>query len=765
MSIVGLTCVLLALVAALLGIMYLLQRRELAAIDLVSQQVQRIAIGGSMNGRVEVSNEGHEVSLLATAVNHLLTRVTTAAVPERASPLLFAELADRIHEAVLVHGDTILHANRQFATLIGVDPAQLTGRRLGDMVPPEYADLVNSNIAGRLAGEPAAERYEIEMNGLSGQLTRLEITSTVIEYEGSRALLMTGVEILPTMTVRQLPALVDDSRPGGRGALALDALSEAVLTTDGSGCIDYMNPAAVQLTGVESSQYLGRPVAEVIKLVDEADGRQLRDPVQHALTHGPASGNTKALLLSRANGPESAVELSAAPLPGVHSGTVLMLRDVTEQRGLARKISYQATHDALTGLHNRREFERRVGESIESAHRGEGHHVLCFLDLDRFKTVNDTSGHLAGDSMLRELARLLRESVRDSDVVGRLGGDEFGMLLVGCPLDKARQIADDVCRKVGEYRFVWKDRLFDVGVSVGLVEISRESGSVEDMLAAADAACYVAKKEGAGRVAVYSARDEALARHNGEIHWLQRLQSALKENRFHLYHQTIVPSSVDDTAGPRLEVLVRLSDETGRDVAPAEFMRAAERHKLMRLVDRWVVQTTLNALSRGDFMLLPQQSVSINISAQTLADEQFLEFVVECLDRTGVSPRHLCFEIGEAAVSANMEAARRFVGVLHGMGCEFALDDFGSDVGSFSRLRNLPLDYLKIDGTLMRNLARDSINQAMVTAMIKLARSMKFKVIAEQVEDIQAADFVRHLGVDYLQGYAIGVPHPFPAEA
>ncbi len=763
MSIVGLTCVLLALVAALLGVMYLLQRRELAAIDHVSQQVQRIAIGGSMNGRVEVANDSHEVSLLATAVNHLLKRVATAGVAEHTTSRLFAELADRIHEAVLVHGDTILHANRQFANLIGVERAQLTGRKLGDMVPPEYAELVNSNIANRLAGEPAAERYEIEMAGLSGDITRLEITSTVIDYEGARALLMTGVEILPTMTVRRLPALMEEPGPGGRGALALDALAEAVLTTDSRGCIDYMNPAAVRLTGMESSQCLGRPLAEVVRLVDEADGRQLRDPLQHALSQ--ASGvPAKALLLPR-GGAESAVELSAAPLPGPQAGSVLMLRDVTEQRGIARQISYQATHDALTGLFNRREFERRVVEAIDTARRGEGHHVLCYLDLDRFKAVNDTSGHLAGDSMLRELARLLRESVRDSDVVGRLGGDEFGMLLMGCPLDKARQIADDVCRKVSEYRFVWKDRLFDVGASIGLVEISHESGSVEDMLAAADAACYVAKKEGTGRVAVYSARDEALARHSGEIHWLHRLQSALKENRFHLYHQTIVPTNVDEVAGPRLEVLVRLSDDAGRDVAPAEFMRAAERHKLMRLVDRWVVQTTLTALSRGDIAIQPQQSVSINISAQTLADEQFLEFVVECLDRTGVSPRQLCFEIGEAAVSANMDAARRFIGVLHGIGCEFALDDFGSDVGSFSRLRNLPLDYLKIDGALMRNLAQDSINQAMVTAMIKMARSMKFKVIAEQVEDTQAAEFVRRLGVDYLQGYAISVPRPFPAAA
>jgi diguanylate cyclase (GGDEF)-like protein len=385
--------------------------------------------------------------------------------------------------------------------------------------------------------------------------------------------------------------------------------------------------------------------------------------------------------------------------------------------------------------------------------------VLCCLDLDRFKIVNDTSGHLAGDSMLREVAKLLRDAVRDSDTVARLGGDEFGTLLVGCPLEKARQIADDVCRAVGEYRFAWKDRIFNVGVSVGLVEISRESGTLEELLAAADTACYVAKKQGSGQVVVYSARDEALARHTGEIQWLQRLQGALKENRFHLYHQVIVQAP-GVTGGPAMEVLIRLRDEAGHELPPVEFIRAAERYGLMGLVDRWVVQTTLTALGRGAIPVPADRSVAINISGQTLGDVQFLEFVVDCLDSTGVTPAQVCFEITESAVVANLDHARRFIGVLHGMGCQFALDDFGSGVGSFSNLKNLPLDYLKIDGSFMRNLARDPVNQTMVTAMIKLARTLNFKVIAEQVEDTAALDAARRIGVDYLQGYALGRPQP-----
>jgi diguanylate cyclase (GGDEF)-like protein len=384
--------------------------------------------------------------------------------------------------------------------------------------------------------------------------------------------------------------------------------------------------------------------------------------------------------------------------------------------------------------------------------------MLCYLDLDRFKIVNDSSGHLAGDSMLRDVAKLLRDQVRDSDTVARLGGDEFGMLLVGCPLDKARQIADDVCRVVSGYRFVWHDRVFNVGVSIGLIELGREAGTVEQLLAAADSACYVAKKQGAGRVSVYSARDEALARGSGEIEWLQKLQGAIKEERFALYYQPIVAAYGSDTEGPSMEVLLRMLDESGHEIAPGEFVQAAERFRLMASVDRWVVQTTLQALARNAFQLARDRCVAINISGQTLGDPQFLEFVVECLDSTGVSPGQVCFEISESAVISNLENARRFVGVLHGMGCKFTIDDFGSGVGSFSSLKNLELDYLKLDGSFMRNLARDTVSQTMVTAMIKLARTLNFKIIAEQVEDSAALDVARKMGVDFVQGFVIARP-------
>ena len=767
MSAVAVLCILLALAVVILLWRNALQRRELHDVNQVSQQLQRIAIGGSLAGRVESASSKPELSALITAINHLLTRAAAEGDEGRVTPKLFAELGERIHEAVLVHRDVILYSNRQFAALIGADRVDLAGRRLGDLVAPEYAELVHENIRRRLSGEPAAERYEVEVLGRDGQVSRLEITSARVDYDGGSALLVTGVEILPTQTVEALRIRTDGDSTAY--LLALNSLAEAVIATDVEGHITYINPAAARLTATPADQAAGRTLEEIVGLVDETDRHPLPDPVRQALTSGAAvTLGRRALLISRADTSEHSIELSATPMrtaAGEQVGTVVLLHDVSEQRGLARQMSYQATHDALTGLVNRREFERRLEEAIEIGHRGDGQHVLCYLDLDRFKVVNDTSGHLAGDSMLREVAKLLRDAVRDSDTVGRLGGDEFGMLLMGCPLEKARQIADDVCRAVGDHRFVWRDRIFNIGVSVGLVEISRESGTIEELLTAADSACYVAKKQGTGRVAVYSARDEALARHTGEIQWLQKLQSALKESRFQLFYQPIVPAYGTDGGGPAMEVLIRLQEEDGSHAPPAEFLRAAERYRLMGLVDRWVVQTTLAALGRGAIPVSSDRCVAINISGQTLADSQFLEFVVECLDSTGVTPAQVCFEISETAVVANLDHARRFVGVLHGMGCQFALDDFGSGVGSFSNLKSLPLDYLKIDGSFIRNLARDSVNQAMVTAMIKLARTLNFKVIAEQVEDSAALEAARRIGVDFVQGYAIARPQPLPLAA
>ncbi|HEX4153002.1 MAG TPA: EAL domain-containing protein [Steroidobacteraceae bacterium] len=747
-----------AILAAGVIVLLTLKRRQERAVDEISRQISKLTRQENAAGRIGLEGKPPALGQLGGAVNQLLESLQERGAKLADREQLFQRLVETVHDAVLVHRNGILSANARFLAMLGLSAPDVIGKPLTDFVTPEYVDLVDNNLRRRLAGEPAAETYEVELVGTHGEVTRVELSSTLIDCAGEAALLLTALEMLP------------GSRPSGtasrpRAMVTLDAMGESVITVDADGHIDYINTSAEALLGQTFDQVVGKSFADVASLVDETDRRSLGDPVRKALaTGGRVTMGRRAVLVPSSASPERSVEISVTPLKSDAKetlGLVLVMHDTSELRGLTRQMTYQASHDALTGLVNRREFERRLREAMDAAQTGDVAHALCYLDLDRFKVVNDTCGHTAGDNMLREVATILKDAVRDSDTAGRIGGDEFALLLVGCPLEKARQIADDVVRAVDDYRFVWKDKIFNIGVSIGLVEIGRGGGSIEDIINSADSACYVAKKQGGVHVHVYSAREEASARHSGEIHWLQKLQGALRDNRFELYYQPIVHAHSSVSNGPALEVFVRLEGENGQPAAPpAEFIRAAERYRLMPHVDRWVVQAVLSALGRGGMKLPPDRSVAINISGQTLGDSEFLEFVVDCFDHTGANPADICFEVTESAVVANLDHARRFIAVLHGMGCEFALDDFGSGLSSFSTLKTLPMDYLKIDGSFISNLAVDTVNQAMVGAMIELSRTLNFRVVAEQVEDQLSLDAVREMGIDFAQGFIIGRPQP-----
>jgi diguanylate cyclase (GGDEF)-like protein/PAS domain S-box-containing protein len=745
------------LLAALLAVLLVVRLRELDRVRELGERLAAVAAAGEFSEPLAPESAGGLAAEVAQNAERLVARLRgeTAARAEREA--LYRRLAEAMHEGLAVERDGIRLANARFAELCGASsPAELFGRPLTDLVHPDFRELLAAQLHRFRADQPALQRLEVELPAVDGRAARVELAMAPLSFEGEPALLVSAIEMTPAP--REPVA-----RPHSTAWEALDALGEGVITTDLQGRIVYVNRAAGALVGRAAAEANGRTLFEVIELVEEGDRKALGDPVRQCLTTGGrVQGGRRGVVVAGDGDGERSIELSVSPLrdaAGELAGTVIALRDVTDLRGITRQMSYQASHDGLTGLVNRREFERRLQESLEEAHAGGSRHVLCYLDLDRFKAVNDECGHSAGDGMLREVAGLIKGAVRDSDTVGRLGGDEFGILLAGCPLEKARQIADDVVRSVGEFRFVWKDKIFAIGVSVGLVEISRESGSLEDLLGAADSACYVAKKRG-GHVHVYSARDEAAARGRGEIHWLQRLQSALRDGRFDLHAQPIVAVDADAARGPGLEVLLRLRDDDGGFVTPAEFMPAAERYRLMPYVDRWVVQDALAKFASGVLKPPPGRSLCINLSGQTLGDASFLEFVVECLDRTRVAPDQVCFEVTENSVITNIEHARRFIDVLHDMGCQFALDDFGRGLSSFANLKNLRLDYLKIDGYFIRNLASDSVNQAMVTAMIRMARSLNFQIVAEHVEDAAAAESARRMGVDFLQGYQTGRPQP-----
>jgi diguanylate cyclase (GGDEF)-like protein/PAS domain S-box-containing protein len=716
----------------------------------------RIAVNGRLSPFVDI----------AASVNRLLDRGEEKAPPPPAPEAppdpyagLFLALADTLPEVALIHTDTILFANPAAGDLFGVDAATLVGKPIADLLRPAYRALMRKHIADHLEATEPLQPMEAQLISGDDRGLWVELYSKRLEFRGENAFLTVAHDITHR---KSLEASL------GRGKLqariTLESIGEGVITTDLNGTIDYLNEAAEQLLGGTRSAGLGKRLLDLLTLVDEVDRSSLGDPVAKCLSERKRiSLGRRALLLSKQAEREFSTELTASPIRGPDgqtAGCVVIFHDVSEVRGLAREMSYQASHDALTGLVNRAEFERRLGAALDSA-RGEGvSHVVSYLDLDRFKLVNDSSGHIAGDNLLREISALLKQRVRDSDTVARVGGDEFAMLLAGCPLDKARQIADDICQAVSDHKFAWQDRAFDIGVSIGLVEVGKDSGSAEGVLSAADSACYVAKQQGRGRIHVYSTRDEVLARERGEIQWLQKLQRALKENEFELYVQPIVALAGRTQVGPAAEILLRMRDESGASILPSHFLGSAERYQLMSHIDRWVVQAALTAIAGGAPHLPNGRTCGINLSAQTLGDDDFLEFVVDVLDHTGVDPEKICFEIRESAVVSQLDQAQRFINVLHGIGCRFALDNFGSGIGSFANLKHLSLDYLKIDGVYTHDVENDSVNREMVSAMVKLARTLDFRVVAEQVEDQASFEALRGLGVDFVQGYVVEKPRP-----
>ncbi len=732
------------------------RRRILARVSRLNEETLEASRDASVGHRLTIPNHP-ETAQLAHTVNRLFD-----ALGERDEKILdrdrlFQDFARTLPEVVIIHDEKILLANESAASLVGLEPAQLVGREIADLVKPAYRALFRKTVAKRLAGEDAPRRIEMQL--INGNQTGLwvEAQSSNIDFRGHTVILTVARDVSHRKSLE-----VSLSRSKRQAQYTLESISEGVITTDNDGRIDYMNLAAETLVGTNRDDASGHRIGELFQLVDDADRRPLGDPVDRCLAmRRRVNMGRRAVLVTIDGEHEHSVELTASPVRGPSnsiSGTVVVFHDVGELRGLTRKMSYQATHDPLTGLINRREFERRLDEAMDSAHAEEAVHMLFYMDLDRFKAVNDSCGHMAGDNMLREVAALIKDQVRDSDFVGRLGGDEFGSLLIGCPIDKARQIATDICNAIADYRFVWKDKIFNIGISVGLVEISHASGTLQDVMSAADSACYMAKQQGRGQVHIYSARDEAVARERGDIQWLRQLQTALHEDSFELAVQPIIAMRGKTDSGPAIEVLIRLNDGRSRSTETAEFLKPAERYQMMPQIDRWVINATLAAISGGEIKLAGRRSCAINLSGQTLGDEAFLGFVVDALDRSGVAPSSICFEVTETAILSNVQQAQRFIEVLHGIGCEFSLDDFGSGLGSFSSLKHLPIDYLKIDGTYTRNLQTDLVNQEMVSAMVKLARTMEFQIVAEQVEHQEDFDWLRDIGVDFVQGHFIEAP-------
>ena len=549
--------------------------------------------------------------------------------------------------------------------------------------------------------------------------------------------------------------------------VTLHAIGDGVITTDADGRVEYMNPAAEEYTGWNCEEARGRPLDVVYDVVDEQTGQPLPFAVDNEQQPQGARGITVKLV--GRGGSSCAVRDSCAPIhdrKGKMVGRVVVFHDVSQIHAMAQQLTWQASHDPLTGLINRREFERCLGGLVESARADGKQHALMYMDLDNFKTVNDTCGHAAGDELLRQLTTVMLSKMRGSDTLGRVGGDEFAGLLESCPLDQGMRIANGLREAVRDFRFIWQDKTFGVGISIGLVPIDAESGGVSRLLATADSICYEAKSKGRDRVQVYRPSDGKASSQRGELQVVSQINHAFELGSFRLYRQKIVALGAANESEPHYEILVRMIDRAGNLIPPSGFMPAAERYNLLSSIERWVISSLVEFLheqfEHGDItreqVALSNAFYAVNLSAVSIMDASFPEFVRKLLTRFNLPRGLLCFEVTETTAISNLTKAAQLMHELKGMGCRFALDDFGIGMSSFAYLKYLPVDYIKIDGVFIRDIEADPMDHAIVEAINRIAHILGLKTVAEFVEDAATLERLRALGVDYAQGYFIAKP-------
>lgn len=602
----------------------------------------------------------------------------------------------------------------------------------------------------------------VDINGnvlvASGQHTKSLVAAVALHEHG--AVVDGNESILFITAIPQSEIKLDDfdatqgvSQAGAKHAKSLGEVRVELSRTNTTMRKNRLliNSLLITLLGLVASTFLAlrmsKEVTDPITRLAEAVGKMSKGNLDVSVE--VASSGELATL-------ESGFNVMASTIKAAHENMQERILEATA------KLAYQASHDMLTGLANRREFEGRLERALQSAKQHERIHALCYMDLDQFKIVNDTCGHGAGDELLRRLTVLLQHCVRDRDTLARLGGDEFGVLLENCPISKAHEVAELILQTVQDFRFAWKDKTFVIGVSIGLVEISRESESVASILSSADASCYAAKDKGRNRVHVYRTEDTELLRRHGEMQWVSRITQALEQDRFRLYYQSIVPLDSSRNEEIHFEVLLRMLDENDRLIPPMAFIPAAERYLQMPAIDRWVIKNTFRlchdaceAHRVGGF-----STCTINLSGASLCDEHFLKFVQEQFMEYNVPPDSICFEITETAVISNLSEAIQLINQLKKLGCRFSLDDFGSGLSSFTYLKNLPVDYLKIDGAFVKDMAHDPIDFAMVEAINKIGQVMGLQTIAEFVESETILQRLKEIGVDYVQGFWIEEPRP-----
>src|SRR6267154_927692 len=675
----------------------------------------------------------------------------------RSSEAKFRGLFESIAEGVYQSGRNgrLLSVNPAFVAMLGYRSAEEL-YALPSAAALYWNPADRAEFTRRVESEGAIRDAEFLMRRRDGQQLVILENARPMRDGAGRILGYEGTIADITERKRAEQAMFAEKE---RAQVTLQSIGDAVISTDAAGRIEYINPVAETLTAWSLAEARGQQIGAVLKLVNELT----RQPIENSLTGalgraGSGAPTDHSVLITRA-GHEVAIQESAAPIcdrQGQVIGAVVVFHDVTRERRLKRALAWQASHDALTGLINRREFDNRLHAALLSAQRGEGSYALLYIDLDQFKVVNDTCGHQAGDRLLRDVTGLLQTRVRASDTIARLGGDEFGVLLEGCTLDQATRIAEGVRQAIRDYRFMWGASTLSVGASVGVVQIKAETENVASIMSAADIACYAAKDEGRNRIHVYE-QDGVSHRHR-EMHWVARVTRAVEENRLELFFQPIVRIGAHD-APTFHELTIRLRDDDGRLVPPSEFIPAAERYNVMSIIDRWVVTRAVALLKERQLSGIPLPLLAVNLSGTSLNEQSFVDFVLHGVAEPALAGA-LCFEITETAAVTSLSNARYLMGELKRRGCKFALDDFGTGVSSFVYLKTLPVDFLKIDGQFISHIAEDPVNRSMVEAIGKVGSALGIATVAECVETEAVLAELKRIGVDFAQG--IYLAHPLP---
>ena len=668
-------------------------------------------------------------------------------------------MLDTIDSLVIVmdRSGQIVLFNKACEHLTGYLANEVIGKDVRDLlVPPEMRESVK-NVFKSLRAKDFPRSHRHEWLTKNGERRMIEWSNSAIANDQGdiEFIMATGLDITD-----RLKKETELRRLNSNIQLVLNSAGEGIFGLDIDGNCTFINRAGQEILGYTAEELLGNPIhdlthhtyadgshypgdkCEIRKVIENRTGIRVNDEI-----------------MWRKDGTSFPAEYSAYPIIEEDdiTGSVVVFRNVTDEHAMVKKMNYLASHDALTGLANRYAFERKLQYVLENT--DERHqHTLCYFDLDQFKVVNDTCGHIAGDEMLRQVCTILSKHLRHSDTLGRLGGDEFGLLLEECPLDNAVNIVDELLTAIQDFRFTWDDKTFTVTLSAGMILLDETTPSVGAALSHADTACYAAKESGRNRIHIHRADDEELARRQGEMQWVSRIHEAYEENRFYLRKQKIFSIKGDKVPLERFEFLIGLRDQQGKYVPPGAFLPAAERYNLMPTIDRWVVRTALKWLSETIPDLDSLDFCTINLSGTTLADLHFYEFIIDQLESSNVPPHKLCFEITETAAIADLPRAIQFMTNLKKVGCQFALDDFGSGMSSFAYLKNLPVDIVKIDGTFVRDITVDPVDRAMVEAINKVGHVMGLTTIAEYVEDEAILNSLRQIGVDYAQGYGIGMP-------